>query len=208
MKKDDGVLAVISGFSGAGKGTLMKALLDRYPNYTLSVSCTTRDPRPGEENGKEYYFVSVEDFELLIEEDQLLEHACYCGNYYGTPRRYVEEAMAEGKDVLLEIEIQGALQIKKKFPQALLIFVMPPDVEELKRRLSGRGTESSEVMEARLRRAAEEAEGMEDYDFLLINDRIDECVETLHGIIQSQHHRMSRHRSKIEEVKRDLENIL
>ncbi|MBP3702005.1 MAG: guanylate kinase, partial [Lachnospiraceae bacterium] len=111
-----GVLVVISGFSGAGKGTLMKELLKQYPNYALSVSATTRQPRPGEVDGREYYFVSEDKFKEMIAEDQLIEHACYCGRYYGTPRPYVEQQMAEGKDVLLEIEIQGALQIKKKFP--------------------------------------------------------------------------------------------
>ena len=142
-------MVVISGFSGAGKGTLMKALLERYPNYALSVSCTTRQPRAGEVNGREYYFNSEEEFREMIAQERLVEYACYCGRYYGTPRSYVEERLAEGKDVLLEIEIQGALQIKKRFPDTILIFVTPPGAAELKRRLSGRGTETEEVIAAR-----------------------------------------------------------
>ena len=115
MKKQ-GVLAVVSGFSGAGKGTVMKALLEKYDNYALSISATTRDPRPGEENGREYFFVSEETFLSMIEHDELIEHARYVNHYYGTPRAYVEEKMAEGKDVILEIEIQGALKIKENSP--------------------------------------------------------------------------------------------
>ena len=141
---EQGVMVVISGFSGSGKGTLMKALLERYPNYALSVSCTTRAPRPGEVNGRDYYFVSEEEFCRMIRDGELVEYACYCGRYYGTPRAYVEQRMAEGKDVLLEVEIQGALQIKEKFPETVLIFVMPPSAAELKNRLCGRGTETED----------------------------------------------------------------
>ena len=155
-----GILAVISGFSGAGKGTLMKELLKRYDNYALSVSATTRQPREGEKDGEDYFFVSREYFQQMIEDGRLVEYAQYVNHYYGTPRDYVEKKMAEGKDVILEIEIQGALKVKKRFPDALLIFVTPPSAGELRRRLVGRGTETIEVINARLRRAAEEASGV------------------------------------------------
>ena len=171
-----GILVVVSGFSGAGKGTLMKELLKRYDNYALSVSATTRQPREGEKDGEDYFFVSREYFQQMIEDGRLVEYAQYVNHYYGTPRDYVEKKMAEGKDVILEIEIQGALKVKKRFPDALLIFVTPPSAGELRRRLVGRGTETIEVINARLRRAAEEASGMEAYDYLLINDEIDKCV--------------------------------
>lgn len=168
-----GILLVVSGFSGAGKGTLMKELLSRYDNYALSISATTRNPREGEEDGREYFFRTREEFEKMIAEDALIEHACYVGNYYGTPRAYVEEQLSLGKDVILEIEIQGALQIKKRFPDTLLLFVSPPDAATLKNRLVGRGTETMEVIENRLARATEEANGIEQYDYFIINDDLD-----------------------------------
>ena len=167
--KRKGILIVVSGFSGAGKGTLMKQLVHSYDNYALSVSMTTRNPRPGEEEGKEYFFVSREAFEEKIAQDGLIEYACYCDNYYGTPKEYVEKQLEKGKDVILEIEIQGALKVKEKFPTALLMFVMPPNAAELRKRLEGRGTESREVIAKRLKRATEEAEGIEQYDFIVIN---------------------------------------
>ena len=182
-----GILVVVSGFSGAGKGTLMKELLKRYDNYALSISATTRAPREGETDGKEYFFVTKEQFEKMRDERKLIEYAQYVNNYYGTPKEYVEQKMAEGKDVILEIEIQGALKVKKRFPDALLLFVTPPSAEELRRRLVGRGTETLEVINARLARAAEEASGMEAYDYLLINDDLDRCVEEMHQLIQLQH---------------------
>ena len=175
-----GILVVVSGFSGAGKGTLMKELLKRYDNYALSISATTRAPREGETDGKEYFFVTKEQFEKMRDERKLVEYAQYVNNYYGTPKEYVEQKMAEGKDVILEIEIQGALKVKKRFPDALLLFVTPPSAEELRRRLVGRGTETLEVINARLARAAEEASGMEAYDYRLINDDLDRCVEEMH----------------------------
>ena len=131
-----GILVVVSGFSGAGKGTVMKRLMEKYDDYALSVSATTRKPRPGEEDGREYFFRTRDEFEKLIEEDALLEYAQYVENYYGTPRSYVEEQLQAGRNVILEIEIQGAMKIKKKIPEALLVFVTPPTVEELERRLT------------------------------------------------------------------------
>lgn len=199
-----GILVVVSGFSGAGKGTLMKELLRRYDNYALSVSATTRQPREGEIGGKDYFFVTREQFQQMIEEKRLVEYAQYVNHYYGTPRAYVEQRMKEGKDVILEIEVQGALKVKKRFPDALLIFVTPPDAQELRRRLVGRGTEAIEVINARLRRAAEEASGMEAYDYLLINDEIDTCVEQMHQLIQLQHNKTGYHLEFLSRMREEL----
>ena len=202
-----GILVVVSGFSGAGKGTLMKELLKRYDNYALSISATTRAPREGETDGKEYFFVTKEQFEKMRDERKLVEYAQYVNNYYGTPKEYVEQKMAEGKDVILEIEIQGALKVKKRFPDALLLFVTPPSAEELRRRLVGRGTETLEVINARLARAAEEASGMEAYDYLLINDDLDRCVEELHQLIQLQHRKTSYHLDFLSKMREDLYHL-
>ena len=166
-----GVLTVVSGFSGAGKGTVMKRLIQKYDDYALSISVTTRKPREGERDGIEYFFKTKEEVEAMIENDEFLEYARYVDNYYGTPRFYVEEMLAKGKNVILEIEIQGAMQIKAKNPEAVLVFVTPPSFEELRNRLVGRGTETADVIESRLRRASEEAEGMPSYDYILVNDR-------------------------------------
>lgn len=206
--KRQGVLAVVSGFSGAGKGTIMKALLEKYDNYALSISATTRSPRPGEEDGREYFFMTDEQFDEMIKKDQLIEHARYVNHYYGTPKSYVESKMAEGKDVILEIEIQGALNVKKKYPEALLIFVVPPTAGELKSRLMGRGTETEEVIAKRLKRAFEESEGMDSYDYILVNDTVDACVEKLHGLIQSQHLKTERNRERISRMKRELSELV
>ena len=202
-----GILVVVSGFSGAGKGTLMKELLKRYDNYALSISATTRAPREGETDGKEYFFVTKEQFEKMRDERKLIEYAQYVNNYYGTPKEYVEQKMAEGKDVILEIEIQGALKVKKRFPDALLLFVTPPSAEELRRRLVGRGTETLEVINARLARAADEASGMEAYDYLLINDDLDRCVEEMHQLIQLQHRKTSYHLDFLSKMREDLYHL-
>lgn len=199
-----GILTVISGFAGSGKGTIIKRLTDRYENYALSVSATTRAPRPGEAEGREYFFKSVEEFKEMIAADAFIEYAQYVNNYYGTPREYVERQMEAGRDVILEIEIQGALQIKKKFPETLLLFVTPPSAEILKERLAGRGTETMPVIEARLSRAAEEAEGIEAYDYLIINDKLDECVAAVHGIIQNEHVRVSRNTEFVNKIREEL----
>lgn len=202
--KSKGILIVVSGFSGAGKGTLMKKLVEEYEGYSLSISATTRKPRPGEEDGREYFFLTREEFEQKIADNALIEHAQYCENYYGTPRDYVEEQMALGRDVILEIEIQGALAVKKQYPDAVLLFVAPPSAEELRRRLSGRGTESAEVIDKRLRRAKEEAQGIEAYDYLLINDDLETCVKELHAIIDAAHHAPVRNEEFIEKIRREL----
>lgn len=200
-----GILIVVSGFSGAGKGTLMKKLVQEYDNYALSISATTRAPRAGEEDGREYFFITKEAFERKIAENGLIEYACYCENYYGTPRNYVEEQLEAGRDVILEIEIQGALNIRKQFPTALLLFVMPPNVQELKKRLTGRGTETAEVIDKRLARAVEEAEGIEEYDYIVVNDDLEACAKQLHEIIMAAHNTPFRNEEFIEKIRKELE---
>lgn len=204
MRMNKGILVVISGFSGAGKGTLMKALLAGYDNYALSVSATTRAPREGEQDGREYFFLSKEQFEEMIRRDELVEYAKYVENYYGTPKAYVQKQLAAGKDVILEIEIQGALIIKKKFPDALLIFISAPNAEELRRRLECRGTETEEIIRARLCRAAEEANGMMSYDYIVINDEVESCAEKLHQTIQAAHRTPGRNLETIETMQQEL----
>ena len=205
---DRGILIVVSGFSGSGKGTIMNELLKRYDNYALSVSATTRNPRPGEEEGKAYFFKTTDEFEKMIAKDELIEYARYVNNYYGTPRAYVEEQLEAGKDVILEIEIQGALKVKEKFPDTLLLFVTPPTAVELRNRLVGRGTETMDVIEGRLARAVTESEGMEKYDYLIINDKLEECTETIHQLVQREHLRMSANLDMVEKIKKELEEIL
>ena len=203
--RSEGILIVVSGFSGAGKGTLMKRLVEKYDNYALSISATTRTPRQGEEEGREYFFLSREQFEKRIADRALIEYAEYCGNYYGTPRDYVEKELSCGRDVILEIEIQGALKIKEQYPEAVLLFVTTPSAGELRRRLSGRGTETAEVIEKRLGRAVKEAEGIERYDYIVINDGLETCVEELHGIITAAHHTPGRNGEFIQTMRRELE---
>lgn len=205
--KRKGIIIVVSGFSGAGKGTLMKKLTEMYDTYALSVSMTTRAPRPGEQEGKDYFYVSREEFERRIEQEGFVEHAEYCGNYYGTPRDYVESQLEAGRDVILEIEIQGALEIKKKFPTSLLLFVMPPSVAELKRRLIGRGTETEDVIDRRLCRAAEEAQGIDKYEYIIINDNLDTCVKEMHSLIQGAHDTPFRNKEFIGEIRSQLEEL-
>ncbi len=205
--KHKGILVVVSGFSGAGKGTLMKQLVKTYDAYALSVSMTTRAPRPGETEGKDYFFISKEEFEKKIADGALVEYAQYCGNYYGTPKEYVEKQLEHGKDVILEIEIQGALKIKERFPSALLLFVTPPSMKELKRRLCGRGTETEEIIRARLSRAGEEAEGIEAYDYLVINDDLETCVKQMHALIQGAHSAPLRNEAFIANIRTQLEEL-
>jgi len=203
-----GILLIVSGFAGSGKGTIMKDLTSRYDNYALSISATTRNPRPGEENGREYFFKTKEEFEAMIEADELLEHACYVGNYYGTPKEYVESQLNQGKDVILEIEIQGALLVKEKNPEALLIFVMPPSVEEIYNRLKGRGTETEEVIMKRMNRGAEEILEVSKYDYILINDVVSECTDRLHNIVQSAKGSVLRNQFLLDEVKEQFDDFL
>ena len=205
--ENKGILMVLSGFSGAGKGTLVKALLKKYDNYALSISMTTRAPREGERDGVEYFFTDREHFEETIEQNGLIEYASYCDNYYGTPRAYVEEQMAAGKNVILEIEIQGALKIKEKYPESLLIFVTPPSAEELKRRLEKRGTESPEVIAKRLARAVEESEGIEAYDYIVVNDDLDTCVKEIHQLVDAARSAPVRREKFIEKIREELKGF-
>lgn len=208
IQNKKGILIVLSGFSGSGKGTIMKELMKKYSNnYALSISATTREPRVGETDGVEYFFKTKGEFESMIEHDDLIEYAQYVGNYYGTPKAYVEEQLVSGKDVILEIEIQGALKVKEKFPDTLLLFVTPPSAQILKNRLIGRGTESIEVVESRLSRAVEEAEGIEQYDYLVINDVLEECVEEVHAIIQNEHNKVSRNIDAINNMRKELKSF-
>lgn len=197
-----GVLTVLSGFSGAGKGTIMKEIVNRYP-YFLSVSATTRKPREGEVDGVDYFFHSREEFEAMIKNDELIEWAEYVGNYYGTPRKAVEKQLAEGQDVLLEIEMQGGMLVKKQFPEALLLFVTPPSFQELKRRLCERGTETEEEISNRMQRAIEEVAYMPLYDYLIINDELEQAVQDVHQIIQTEHMRVAYNTEMIHSFKEE-----
>ena len=200
-----GTLVILSGFSGSGKGTLVHRLLEKYPDeYCLSVSATTRSPREGEVDGKDYFFKTNEEFERMIVNGELLEHAGYVNHYYGTPKEWVMEQLAQSKNVILEIEMQGAMAVREKFPEALLLFVTPPSAEELKARLIGRNTETEDVIMSRLARASEEADGCDAYDYLIVNDSIEESVTLIHSLISMQTYRMSRQQELIREIRNDL----
>lgn len=203
-----GILLILSGFAGSGKGTIVRELIKRYDNYALSVSATTRVPRPGEEDGREYFFKTREEFENMISRDEFLEHAEYVGNYYGTPRKYVEDMLEEGRDVILEIEMQGALSVKEKCPEAALMFVMPPSAQEVYNRLKKRGTESEEVIMKRMRRGAEEAEGIGKYDFLIINDDLEECINEVHNTVRCAKNSTLRNRDVINRVSEEFDIFL
>ena len=203
--RDRGLVVVLSGFSGAGKGTIMKHLLRKYEGqYHLSISATTRAKRQGEEEGREYFFKTREEFDQMIEAGEFLEYATFNGNSYGTPRGYVEQLITEGKDVILEIEVQGALQVRKIFPDALLLFVTPPSAEALKQRLLCRGTESDEVVRQRLAISSHEATLMEQYDYLIVNDVLEQAVEEVRNVIQSEHFRTTRNKGKIAQLQKQL----
>ena len=199
-----GKLVIVSGFSGAGKGTVMNALISGSDRYALSVSATTRQPREGEKEGVSYFFKTKDAFEEMIKNDELLEYACYVDNYYGTPKAFVESMREAGKDVLLEIEIQGAMKVKEKCPDAVLIFITTKDAKTLRERLTGRGTETADVINKRMARAAQEALGVENYDYIVVNDILEDCVETVDRIVQSEHNRTSGKISIIEEIRKDL----
>ena len=180
-----GQLIVFSGPSGVGKGTVLQHYLAGHPRAMVSVSATTRSPRPGEVDGVHYHFMSREGFEKLVADGQMLEHACYNGNYYGTPRAAVEAARAEGRDVVLEIEVQGALQVKKLCPDALLVFVLPPSWEELEHRLSGRGTEDAQTVAKRMAIAAGELPLAHEYDYAIVNDTVEQASARLEQIVEA-----------------------
>ncbi len=199
-------MIVISGFSGVGKGTVVKRLVADY-GYSLSVSATTRQPREGEVDGREYYFKTVDEFRNLIDYNGFIEWAQYVENYYGTPRAYVEKELAEGRDVILEIEVQGALNVKQQYPDAVLIFLTAPDAKCLRDRLAGRGTEEETVINKRMKRAAEESMDMDSYEYIVVNDDLDVCIETVHGIIEARKCMRENLTEFISQIKSDLQNI-
>ena len=199
-----GMLIVISGFSGVGKGTAVKQLIEKY-GYSLSVSATTRAPRPGETDGVDYHFKTVEEFQNLIDYNGFIEWARYVENYYGTPKKFVEDELAKGNNVILEIEVQGAMHIKEQYPDAVLIFITAPDAETLKTRLEGRGTEDAKVISKRLKRAFEETDDMVQYDYLVVNDDLDKCVDDIHSVIQAESFRSSRSSDYMDSMKKELE---
>ncbi len=199
-----GSLIVLSGFAGVGKGTVLKTLFANEEGYAYSVSATTRSPRPGEVDGENYFFVTRERFEEMIRCDELLEYAEYVGNYYGTPRAYVEKKLDEGYDVILEIEVQGALSIREKVPGAVLIYMLPPDEKTLKERLVGRGTESEEVIAKRMSRAAQEAVFAEQYDYIIVNDEVEACARRLHALIRSQRMRAGSNLAFLRKLQNEL----
>ena len=201
-----GLLIALSGLSGTGKGTIMKKVMEESPGqYALSVSATTRAPREGERDGVEYFFQTKEEFETLILEDRLIEYAEYVGNYYGTPKDYVYQQMDAGKDIFLEIEVQGALQVKKKFPETVLIFVVPPSIAELRRRLYERGTENEQTIQKRLSRAAQELELAKQYDYILKNENLDRAVAELKEILRAEHDKTMYNRNVLDQLKDELE---
>lgn len=192
IKREKGLLVVLSGPSGVGKGTVCRALRTRPSALQYSISVTTREPRQGEIDGTHYFFKKKQEFEKMIENGDLLEWAEYVGNYYGTPLDYVEKTLNEGKDVLLEIEVQGALQVKKNFPEGVFIFLAPPSMEELEDRITGRGTETEELIKNRMNAARAEMERMENYDYVVVNDEVERACETIEHIVYAEHCRVSR----------------
>ncbi len=198
--KNRGLLLVVSGPAGAGKGTISSAYLQRNPNVHLSISATTRRPRAMEQDGVHYYFLEKQKFEQMIAENQFIEWAQFCDHYYGTPRAKVEEKLAAGQDVLLEIEVQGAMQVKKQFSEAVLIFILPPSMKELRNRIIGRGTETMDVIEKRMTRAAEEVQLARQYDYFVLNDTVAQAVIRLESIVQAEKNKVSRNLSLLKEV--------
>lgn len=186
MENKRGKLFVYAGASGVGKGTIMKELLKRNESIRLSVSATTRNPREGEVHGREYFFVSKDEFERMIKEDGFLEHAQYCDNYYGTPKSYVDEQLSKGLNVFLEIELQGAQNVLKLRPDAVSIFVVPPSVEELERRLRDRGTETEDAIEKRLAQAKVELDNAKLYQYIVVNDDLDTAVQDVLAIVDKE----------------------
>jgi guanylate kinase len=182
-----GILFVLSGPSGVGKGTVRKALFEKATDLQYSISVTTREPRRGEQDGIDYFFRKQDEVEKMIEDGQFIEWAKYVNNYYGTPRDYVEKTLTEGKDVFLEIEVQGAMQVRENFSEGVFIFLFPPSLEELKNRIVNRGTETEELVRNRLLAAKEEIDMMDAYDYVVVNDEVDHAVEKILSIVQSEH---------------------
>ncbi len=209
---NQGTLLVVSGFSGAGKGTVVNAIMNTYDDYALSVSATTRKPREGEIDGVSYFFKTTDEFKSMIDNNELLEYANYVGNYYGTPKSYVENKLRDGYNVILEIESVGAFNVKKIFPEAVLTFIIPPSADELERRLRGRGTEEDAVIKARLAKACTEAEGVENYDYIVVNENVSDCVSEIndiaHGVPEILERCMTSHNiDKVNKIRQELEKF-
>ena len=201
-----GLLIVLSGPSGVGKGTVRAAIFSKgEQKFVYSISATTRQPRTGETDGVDYFFKTREEFEQMIQNKQLLEYAEYVGNYYGTPLEYVENTLATGKDVFLEIDVQGAIQVRELMPEGVFIFLTPPDLNELESRIVNRGTDSDEVIAKRMKTAREELELMKYYDYSVVNDTVDNAVQKIEAIIQTEHLRIVRNLDTIEELEEILE---
>ncbi|MBR0260499.1 MAG: guanylate kinase [Selenomonadaceae bacterium] len=193
-----GLLIVISGASGTGKGTVCKKILADLPEVAYSISATTRTPRPGEVDGKEYYFLSRDEFKAWIAEEKFLEYAEVYGNFYGTPLNKIEERLNRGEDILLEIDVQGALNVKKKCPDGIYIFLLPPSLEELKRRIEGRGTETAESLARRLKNAVAEIEIGREYNYVVVNDTIENAVAQIKSIIAAERCKVERNPDKFQ----------
>ncbi|CAD2079235.1 guanylate kinase [Jeotgalicoccus meleagridis] len=207
MVSDKGLLIVLSGPSGVGKGTVRKAIFDHpETNFKYSISMTTRDKREGEVDGVDYFFKSKEEFETLIEQDKFIEYAKYVGNYYGTPVDYVKDTIAEGHDVFLEIEVEGAKQVREKFPDALFIFLAPPTLAQLEERLIGRGTDSKEVIDYRISEAKRELNMMNLYDYVVINDDVETARERVQCIVEASHLERSRVENKLRKLLLEANN--
>ena len=207
MANKKGILIIISGFSGAGKGTIVKKLIQQE-QFSLSISATTRSPREGEVHGEHYFFINRDEFENMIAADNLIEWATYCDNYYGTPKKYVLDMLETGKDVILEIEMQGALQVKKLFPEALLVFVTAPTAFEIKNRLIHRGTETLDLIYKRIIKSYEEIDAIDDYDYIVINDGLEETVDHIHSIIVAEHERVIRNKGVKEQLRKEFKQII
>lgn len=179
-------LFVISGSSGVGKGTVLKGFLERNPEFMLSISCTTRSPRPGEIDGVNYFFISKEEFQDCIKKEKFLEWAEFAGNFYGTKKKYIKQCLEEGKDIILEIETKGAMQVKKQMPEAVLIFICPPSYETLENRLRGRHTEDEATIQKRLDEVKKELKAAENFDYRIINDDLETAIQTLEEVIRGE----------------------
>ncbi|MFI3237646.1 MAG: guanylate kinase [Lachnospiraceae bacterium] len=202
-----GSLIVVSGFAGAGKSSLVQELVNNYDNYVESISMTTRGPRNKEKDCVDYFFTDQETFKQKIKEEAFIEHASYCDNYYGTLRDHVEKQLDADKDVILVIEYQGAIQVKEKMPDALFLFVMPPSAKILYERLVGRNTETKEVIKQRMLRAVEESGGIEQYDYILVNDDLQVCMREMHQLIQSEKYRVDRNAKIIKDIRQELSDL-
>ena len=197
MVKRKGLLLVVSGPSGAGKGTICKSILEQNDHIKLSISATTRKPRTGEVHGVNYFFIDKEEFKKMIEQGEFLEYAQIYDNFYGTPKSAIMETLEKGQDVILEIEMQGARQVKEVYPEGIFVFVLPPSLEELKNRIVGRGTETAEEIEKRFSCAFEEIKQIDDYDYFIVNQDVEKSVKELESIISSEKNKVTRYKNNI-----------